>query len=415
MAVIERQAPSHEEGRGIPTERRARFPGFDGLRAVAAALIVVHHAGFASGVTLNRWWGVFTGRMDIGVSIFFVISGFLLYRPFVVTQLTDRPAPDTKSFYWRRFLRIFPAYWAALVVMLLIGGIIVRGPVGFFFSATLLHSYNTNRAISGITQSWSLAAEIAFYAVLPVLVALSARWLRGASIAQRATRLLTLTVAVYGLSLVWRIVVHEWDPTWESITPQWFLSVMDQFALGMALAVISVWGTHNRAVHDLNERVGTRTALWWGAAVAMFWFTATQLDLAIGLERSDFLRETIRQGLYGLIGFALVAPLALAPESRERVRKLLDNRVLAYLGVLSYGIYLWHQFFIYWIPRWFDWPLFSGHFIPLVVGAFVLSAGVAHLSYRLVEQPANRLRGRADRRAPDEGSGFAAATTGGNP
>ncbi len=397
----------------MPTERRARFPGFDGLRAVAATLIVLHHAGFASGATLNRWWGVFTGRMDIGVSVFFVISGFLLYRPFVVTQLAGRRAPDTTSFYWRRFLRIFPAYWAALVVMLVVGGIIVRGPVGFFFSATLLHSYNANHAISGITQSWSLAAEVAFYAVLPVLVALSARWLHGATVAERARRLLALTAAIYALSLVWRVVIHEWDPTWESITPQWFVSVMDQFALGMALAVLSVWGTHSRIVHDFNERVGTRTALWWASAIAVFWFTATQLDLAIGLARSDFLRETIRQGLYGVVGFALVAPLALAPESRERVRKVLDNRPLAYLGILSYGIYIWHQFFIYWIPRWFDWPLFSGHFIPLFAGAFVLSAVVAQLSYRIVEQPANRLRAWADRFAPDEGSGFAAATTGG--
>ena len=84
------------------------FDGLDGLRALAAALIVVHHAGFSSGLTFrNDFLGQFFSRMDIGVSIFFVLSGFLLYRPYVEKQFDEKTVDDTKSFWLKRLVRIY--------------------------------------------------------------------------------------------------------------------------------------------------------------------------------------------------------------------------------------------------------------------------------------------------------------------
>ena len=79
-----------------------RYAGFDGLRAIAATLIVLHHVGFTSGATYDQWFGPYLGRMDIGVPIFFVISGFLLYRPFVSALFDGRPAPPVVRAAHRR-------------------------------------------------------------------------------------------------------------------------------------------------------------------------------------------------------------------------------------------------------------------------------------------------------------------------
>src|SRR4051794_18553736 len=91
-----------------------RLPGGDGLRAVAAVIVFFTHIGFLTGATFNSWAGPLFARFDVGVSIFFALSGFLLSRPYLMAILDDEPLPDRKSFYERRFRRIFPAYWVAL-------------------------------------------------------------------------------------------------------------------------------------------------------------------------------------------------------------------------------------------------------------------------------------------------------------
>src|SRR5581483_7751680 len=68
--------------------RHSHFPCFDGLRAIAATAVLVHHAGFATGYSVNGRFGALFAHGDAGVSVFFLISGFLLYRPFVASHLS---------------------------------------------------------------------------------------------------------------------------------------------------------------------------------------------------------------------------------------------------------------------------------------------------------------------------------------
>ena len=100
-----------------PPPGNPRFPLFDGLRAIAATLIVLHHAVFASGYSNTGALGRWTFNFALGVPIFFAISGFLLYRPFVAGQMGGSGAPNTGRFYRRRVLRIVPAYWVALTIL----------------------------------------------------------------------------------------------------------------------------------------------------------------------------------------------------------------------------------------------------------------------------------------------------------
>jgi peptidoglycan/LPS O-acetylase OafA/YrhL len=108
-----------------PPPGHPRFPLLDGVRALAALSIVFLHVGDGTGFARTNALGAFTSRMDAGVALFFVLSGFLLYRPFVAARLDDRPAPSAGRYLRRRLLRIVPAYWLALLVMGALGWIAV--------------------------------------------------------------------------------------------------------------------------------------------------------------------------------------------------------------------------------------------------------------------------------------------------
>src|ERR1700691_422377 len=90
------------------TTRPRHFPCFDGLRAIAAILVVLVHTSFASGFTVRSAAGIYTARLEVGVSVFFLISGFLLYRPFAASHIAGGAPPAIGKFWVRRFLRIMP-------------------------------------------------------------------------------------------------------------------------------------------------------------------------------------------------------------------------------------------------------------------------------------------------------------------
>ncbi len=384
----------------VPSDRRW-FEGLDGIRFIAAFLVIVHHAGFSSGATF-RWdlGGLLFTRMDIGVAIFFVLSGFLLYRPFVVAQFAATAPPATVSFWIRRVVRIFPAYWVALLFLLAIGTISVDGVRGFLLSFTLTHVYAPDYAVSGLTQSWTLATELGFYLALP-LIAAGARRLterhgdgRHRTINRQALLLLAACAVLAASSFVFRAVMFRLSPyeldSWGTVSRLWTPSYLDIFAAGMALAVVSVWAEHRPLVRDATSAATGRVWQWWAVAVFVFWFLSTQLDLARGLDLASFEREMIRQTLYGVVGVALVAPVVFARPGSTPGLRFLAWRPMAWLGVVSYGIYLWHQAVLSWTHDLFGWPDLSGNFLVLLVSATVGSAAIAGVSHRLVEEPASQ-------------------------
>src|SRR4051794_38858942 len=97
-----------------------RFRGFDGLRAIAALSVVVYHLSGADGRLLAHHYGRYLWLLNIGVPLFFIISGFLLYRPFVVARFDGRPRPSTREFLRRRVLRIVPGFWVALTIVCIV-------------------------------------------------------------------------------------------------------------------------------------------------------------------------------------------------------------------------------------------------------------------------------------------------------
>src|SRR3954469_5768518 len=106
-----------------PPPGHPRFPLLDSLRAIAVLCVLLSHTSALSGSNEGTWYGPFTTRLNVGVTIFFLISGFLIYRPFVNSRLNGAPKTPLVVFFERRFLRIFPAYWLALTVLAISPGL----------------------------------------------------------------------------------------------------------------------------------------------------------------------------------------------------------------------------------------------------------------------------------------------------
>jgi peptidoglycan/LPS O-acetylase OafA/YrhL len=324
--------------------RADRFPLMDSLRAIAALSVLGIHVALPSGRLDPDAAGIqYFGRLDVGVAIFFLISGFLLYRPFVRARALDEPQPSTLAYAWRRALRIVPAYWLALAVAAAAFSMSYvftgRGLWTYFGFAQI---YDNDTDTGGISQAWTLCVEVTFYAFLPLWA-----WF------VRRVRLPELTgcALLFAAGVAWKFpFLAGHDP----IEPTWALRALpaffDQFALGMALAVLSVrW--EGRPLPGRAAIVERWPSLAWAFAAVAFWVVSTRIGLTGQLFEPVNPRQfLLRHELYALVGLGLLVPAIFGDPARGFVRRrVLANRVLLWLGLLSYGIYLWHQTVVRWL------------------------------------------------------------------
>jgi peptidoglycan/LPS O-acetylase OafA/YrhL len=382
----------------------ARLPGGDGLRAVAASIVFFHHIGFLTGATFNSRIGPLLARFDVGVSIFFALSGFLLSRPYLIAILEDRPLPERRSFYERRIRRIVPAYWVALTATYVwlrpASAALAKGldyPLHYLF----LQIYPGGTLQKGISPGWTLAVEITFYASLPLLALAGARLVRGVDgVSQRAVLLLAGLTVLALLSNVWRGVIYGAGLPTQAVL--WLPGMIDQFAVGVALAVIAVWADRRAVARPLADALGRHDLLWWIFAGGLLVFASNQLGLVTGLRHTTWDRELARHAIYTAVGGLMLLPVAFGPQDRGVVRWFLQAPPIAALGIVSYGFFLWHVPLIETAIHltgqevFLDWRGGVGFFSGKVVGptllAFVLTVIAATCSWFLVEKPL--LRGR---------------------
>tara|TARA_B100000073_G_scaffold128510_1_gene105210 strand:+ start:1518 stop:2714 length:1197 start_codon:yes stop_codon:yes gene_type:complete len=375
------------------------FEGLDGLRAFGALLIVVHHAGFSSGLTFRSdFFGQFFSRMDIGVSIFFVLSGFLLFRPFVLNQFEETSSDKIGHFWIRRICRIYPAYWLALLVLLGFGAIQLIGAGQVTMALSLTQIYDPTWGLFGISQAWSLATELSFYLLLPLFALLARRLTRNKSVDSQARFLILLCFGLSLFSYAFRFLLTKIAPDsgswWASGADLWMPSYLDTFSIGMVLAVISAWETKQPKVRRATEFFVRQPFLWWIIGAALFWLVSTQLNLPRGFGSEPWFlnlkTHMARQTLYWIIGACLLIPLVFKSNTSNKILDFFSSRPMAYLGSISYGIYLWHQGFLTWAHSWLDWPELTGNFFSLLLISICGSVLVAGLSFRFLEEPLNK-------------------------
>ena len=371
---------------------KIRFPALDGCRALAAVGVLITHVALLSGFS-NRstTLGPYLARMDVGVSVFFVLSGFLLYRPFVAARFAGQPAGEVGAYARRRLLRIIPAYWVALTVV----GFVLKAP-GFVEPHSivshylLLQIYDSTQLVGGpIQQAWSLATEVAFYVFVPCWAWVMSRRQRGA--AQQLRLEVIALVALFVASALGNVGLIKIgvDGSTFAQLGTWLPFRIGDFIPGMLLAVGSAWVSHNKIrLAAWLSSAQVALALWL-LAVGVFWFVSTQLGLPMFPIFTPTQAYVVRV-LYLLFATLLVIPAVLARSEKGFVTKTAANPLAIWLGLVSYGIYIWHEAWQDIYLRITDQPALNTSFLNMLAFTAVLTLISATISWYLIEKPAIR-------------------------
>ena len=370
------------------TTRRAA--GIDGLRAIAALSVLGYHAWLYSMATpttahQESVWAQGAHELRLGLVLFFVLSGYLLFTPWVRSALDGGPAPRLGGYLLRRGARILPAYYVALAgsIVLLWGYDAVPGvrlpDDNLWLFAVFGQNFTEDTLLRLDPPMWTLAVEMTFYLVLPLLGWLAVR-LRGAGRAGQVVVPMVLLAAgvVYNHAIAGQDLPEPVTKVLPAMAPY--------FAVGMLAAVLA---------HGRVARRGVVVALLAAGMVLVGADAVWHADGAASGSHDLTLR--IWRDLPAAVGFALV--MAAVAHAAAPLRAL-GTRPLAYVGRISFGLYLWHVPVMLWLKAQGLLP--SSPVLALVV-ALPPSLLVAALSWRFVERPVQERARRATR--PQDGPG----------
>lgn len=354
-----------------------RFAGVEGLRAVAALTVVVSHVGIYSESRGQDLLGRMLSGTQTGVTLFFLISGFLLYRPFLVArQRGTRVA--IRAYARRRFFRIGPPYWVLLTLFAIwpgLGGNVLGDEALKYYGFAQIYGHYDYTA--GIGPAWSLCTEVLFYASLPLIAVLLRRVGQGPK-GERPVREMAVLVALAAGSIVFHSYAAANAPYgWNGIS-RTLLANFDWFALGMIIAILSV--SSGRTTRLITAVVG-RPGIAVPAAVLVYVVMST--------------RSQPLHALQGVACFLVLAPVVLG-RGGGLLHRTLTSRVLTFLGLVSYSIFLIHDP----VAQWLAAEVTTG-FVPLLTLTLAVTIPLSFLSYHFIEAPSMQLghTGRAKREA----------------
>jgi peptidoglycan/LPS O-acetylase OafA/YrhL len=381
-----------------------RLVGIEGLRGIAAASVLTAHVWLVSqpsGHFFELGWPntyVFP-QLKNGVTLFFVLSGFLLFLPFAAAAIRNEPRPAFDAYLRNRALRILPAYWFIMICTALLlqtarvyeGGILGVGamdsPSLLGQNLLLLQNYRASSMSTGIGPAWSLVIEVVFYVALPLLVIAAIRMSRRATTRNQRVAAMLFPAAFLGvLGLVGLgLGPHGGLPfarTWTGVYRTSFFTHAHLFAPGLALAVARVEYQDGRL----------RLPDWWrpAAAIAAIAIVVGAIKLTVDGTVPQRWEPTLIAIACGLLLALVVMP---RPASRSHLVRSLDSPALIGAGLVSYSVYLWHYPVILWL-RDHDLTVGGGF------GAFALDLAIvgtvvgvlSWLTYNLVERQALRFK-----------------------
>ncbi len=391
---------------------RPEFPVLDALRAVGALAVLTTHVGFWSGAYASHGiWGALVSRLDVGVAIFFVLSGFLLSRPHLAAAELRRPAPTPGRYYWKRLLRIYPVYFVTVVLALaLIPQNSGKGVAEWVSTLLMADVYTTTRLPYGLTQMWSLAVEVSFYLVLPLLMLV----ILGRRRTVRSGRVLGVLVAMVAITCWWQLsAAGALSPHTDGSPLQWLPAYLSWFAAGIGLAWVQVRlesgeaGRLTRGVAAVAAMPGTCFVMVAGLMLVAATPVAGPTLLFVASPGASLAKNL----LYALVGALVVATGVFARGGGYT--RVMSHRLPRHLGDLSYGVFCVHLPLMSLIMAVTGFRLFAGHEVSLWLLTLGCSLVAAEVLHRLVERPAMRLRdlGRPRRSSGDQATTAAETTT----
>jgi peptidoglycan/LPS O-acetylase OafA/YrhL len=372
-----------------------RQSALDGLRGIAALTVFAIHLWIyqlPNSMTLHRdsWatTALFEGR--VAFVMFFVLSGYLLYRAFARAALGHGEPVWTGGYLLRRAARIVPAYYAALIGTLMLVSLAGDGtpgrrlvdsaklPLFFVFG----QNYSPHTLLKLNAATWTLAVEVAFYLLLPVIGILA---LRLRSVGKQAVVLAGLVAAGLGWNLV------DYLAGWGAVAGHAPPSFLPYFACGMLVALAV-----EQSRRDGRTLSGRQSAALGICAVALL--VANGVWHAQDGAAGTFAMELFADLAAAVAFAAIIASLVLGTGAGLR---WLAWRPIAWIGTITYGLYLWHIPVIVWLRG--NGLLPGGALSALV--AFPVAVAFGAASWYLLEQPCMRLaahlpRSRSERAAP---------------
>ncbi|MFM8599494.1 MAG: acyltransferase family protein [Mycobacterium sp.] len=353
-----------------------RIPALTGVRALAATLVVATHAAYTTGKYTHGYAGLVYSRMEIGVPIFFALSGFLLFGPWVAAAKAGAPDPSVRRYAWRRFRRIMPAYAVTVLAAYLLYHFRTAGPnpghswYGLLRNLTLTQIYTDNYAFAllhqGLTQMWSLAVEVAFYAALPVLASLLL-----VVVCRRQWRPGLVLAWLAGLTLIspaWMVLVHTTDVLPDG-SKLWLPGYLAWFTGGMMLSVLAATGARCYGFVAVP------------LALLCFLIVSTPIAGEPTTSPSGLAQALVKVGFYAAIAALIIAPPALGDSGWYT--RFLASRPMVWLGEISYEIFLVHLIVLeIAMVEVLRWPVYTGSMPALFVVTMALSIPVAWVLHR---------------------------------
>jgi len=353
------------------------FFGADVLRGIAILSVLLYHAfgrlyGFY--VPWNGYWRDFHNPPSrqilffypvsfgwAGVALFFVLSGFCIHTSFLRS-----PRFSNAQFFWQRFWRIYPAYLLAMVAFAAMERLDLTAPGGLkqlLAHVLLIHNFHPS-SLFGLNPSfWSIATEVQLYLLFPVLLLVRRRWGMGRCLA--VTLAAGLAGRVVAVAL-WGLPEHVISPAFSWPVMTWFDWTLGAYVAERALQKQTAFRKH---------------ALWLAILVPAFVLSTLCKPLMIFS--------------FSLAAAASAVVLDLMVRSRFRENFVLTG--LAFVGLISYSVYLWHQPLLSRFPVWF------GRLAPPWVAGIATAMALAllsWLSYRFIERQGSKLgKGLWDRMA----------------
>lgn len=343
----------------------------DFIRGIAILLVIDFHS--PQGVLLAPFgWLGWKNFGWVGVDVFFVLSGFLV-GGLLVKEWRVRGRIDSKRFLIRRGFKIWPQYYVFIFLMLATRH---RTPTELWGNLLNIQNY-----VGGIAHTWSLAVEEHAYILLVALLAIAAQW------RTRMRNLFLLiagtTLCVMAGSLILSIMGYNTFPTTHTR--------IDGILEGVLLAIVYHY------VPDTFRRMQQRVWIWIAMLVAGLLYLRFQQDVPWQAAMSWIAANGM--------GIAL---LMLLYRHREGARRSALYRMVAWTGLYSYGIYLWHVSVLRYVVAWggrlpaIARPIWAG------LGPTILAIAIGFIFTKVVEFPALRLRDRLFPRRVDSAVGIPA-------
>ncbi|MFI7115365.1 acyltransferase family protein [Amycolatopsis sp. NPDC049868] len=390
---------------------KQRYLAVDGLRGVCALALLFTHVAMIAGVlgtkelggtiaSTSAVGGFFTGGLQIFAGVFFVLTGMFVYQGFAKSVINGTPRKREGTVI-RRVLRLLPAYYVMYFVVLIALNLQQIDSVwDVFRPLALLHIYDWDGWSNGMEITWTVPDMAQFYLLLPLLAWATFKFAsRGKTARARAYRMMLPVPLLFAAGIAW-LLYSQMNGLGTRALFWYPMGLMPEVAIGM---VIAIWLELQKASPNEAPKLltfaGRHRVLFLGIALTCLLINCARPGSEIGMD--DYYSLTALGIFYGLLAILsaslLLSMVAPGPESRV-IRAVFTNRVILFIGKISYGVYLW-QFAVMHFYLQKPNAYFNGEPMPLMliragtgfwelqlvtlVGTIILST----ISYYVLERP----------------------------